>query len=162
MEPLEPRHAEFLFEGLLDERLYDFIDAQPPQDVESLRTRYARLAERCSPDGTEAWLNWALWSRADHCYVGYVQATVKANLTAEIAYLLFPHHWGKGYAHEAVSAMLVHLRASHDVSAFTANVDPRNLRSVAILERLGFTRVALHTGKALIRDMVADECEYIL
>lgn len=108
--PLQAAHAALLFEGLRDESLYDFIGDEPPDSVESLRARYERLAGGKSPDGTEAWLNWAVWVLQESRYVGYVQATVKPGNVAEIAYVLFRAAWGKGYAREAVTAMTTHLR----------------------------------------------------
>src|SRR5688572_33463871 len=79
LEPLEPGHAAMLFEGLRDDRLYDLIDEDPPASVEALRARYEVLARRRSPDGRQAWLNWAVWSNPEARYVGYVQATVEAD-----------------------------------------------------------------------------------
>ena len=57
-DELQPSHSDDLFSGLQDRGLYDFIDDQPPADLESLRHRYTRLAEKRSPDGGEIWLNW--------------------------------------------------------------------------------------------------------
>src|SRR5687768_15804343 len=57
MEPLEPRHAEPLFHGLRDDRLYELTDDDAPVSVEALRARYEILARRRSPDGRQAWLN---------------------------------------------------------------------------------------------------------
>ena len=51
LEPIEPHHADALFEGLQSERLYEFIADSPPVSLDALRQRYARLALRRSPDG---------------------------------------------------------------------------------------------------------------
>ncbi len=59
LEPLLPEHATLLFEGVADERLYRFIPSNPPGSVEALETRYRKLSSRRSPDGSEAWLNFA-------------------------------------------------------------------------------------------------------
>ena len=150
LEPLEARHAEPLFEGLRDERIYDFLDEDPPESLEALRERYAYLARRQSPDGREAWLNWAVRVRELDRYAGYVQATVPPTGVALIAYVLFPPFWGEGYAREAVEAMNAHLAAHYAVRELRATVDARNARSIALLEKLGFTR----TGQS------GDEAEY--
>ncbi|MGL6211485.1 MAG: GNAT family N-acetyltransferase [Paracoccaceae bacterium] len=57
----------------------------------------------------------------------------------EIAFLLHPDHWGIGLAREAMEAVIPWLFARHRAPALTADVDPRNAASLALLARLGFT-----------------------
>ncbi|HZM05031.1 MAG TPA: GNAT family N-acetyltransferase, partial [Candidatus Saccharimonadales bacterium] len=129
LELLAPEHAEALFDGLSDKRLYTFIDDEPPISLEALRQRYERLAMRRSPDGLETWLNWAVCTLQPREYIGYVQATIKSDNWALIAFVLFYGFWGKGYGQEAVTAMLQELKKTHSISNFSAFVDPRNRRS---------------------------------
>ena len=75
IEPLEASHASALFEGLRHEGLYEFIGEGPPESIEALEARYRRLSTRRSPDGLEAWLNWALWLPSAARHVGWLQAT---------------------------------------------------------------------------------------
>jgi [ribosomal protein S5]-alanine N-acetyltransferase len=159
--PLEPLHASQLFEGLRDERLYEFISAAPPESVEGLQKRYEKLATRKSPDGREAWLNWAVWAVQGARYIGYVQATVRQGGAAEVAYVLFPDVWGKGFAREAVAAMMGHLRDCHGAKTLRVLVDPRNVRSIALLQALGFTQAGYRAGADRIRGVLADESEYV-
>lgn len=46
-----------------------------------------------SPDGRQAWLNWAVWCNPEYRHVGYVQATITASGRAFIAYALFRDAW---------------------------------------------------------------------
>jgi len=142
LEPIEPTHADALFDDLRDHRLYEFIDDEPPESVAGLRSRFAKLATRKSPDGVETWLNWAVRRVNDARYVGYVQATIGLNQPAQIAYVFFRKAWGNGYAREAVAGMLEHLRKSFGITVFRAHVDTRNLRSISLLEALSFERTA--------------------
>jgi [ribosomal protein S5]-alanine N-acetyltransferase len=160
--PLEGSHADLLFAGLADDRLYEFIADAPPSSVESLRARYQKLAKRSSPDGREAWLNWGVWSREGREPVGYVQATVRNAEICEIAYVLAWNQWGRGYGREAVGAMADHLRDHYQVKSLRARVDPRNVRSVALLEALGFRQTGYRTAAEPIRGLPADEAEYSL
>ena len=162
LEILEIEHASLLFEGLCDEQLYQFIDASQPESVDALRSRYQRLIARRSPDGSEAWLNWAVLIRAEHQYAGYVQATISTDQSAEIAYVLFRNHWGCGYGREAVMAMMRHLKQAYDVKSFRAHVDTRNGRSIALLESLGFQKTSCRIGASRIRTEIADELEYAI
>lgn len=58
----------------------------------------------------------------------------------EVGFILHPHHWGQGYAFEAMSVLVPYLFETHDVPELTADVDPRNAASLALLDRLGFRR----------------------
>jgi ribosomal-protein-alanine N-acetyltransferase len=159
LEPLERRHADLLFDGLQDERLYEFITDAPPVSIGALRERYARLASGQSPDCTQRWLNWAVWSLGARKYIGYVQATI-AGGTATIAYLTFVDEWGKGYSHEATQAMIDYLAHQERIEKLRATVDVRNQRSIKLLEGLGFTQIALRREAECIRGEWQDEVEY--
>ena len=121
LEPLTVAHAEAMFELLSDPELYRYLDDPPPPDLEHVRQQYARLERRASPDGKQAWLNWVL-REPGHTPIGYVQATVL----------------GHGHASKATAAMLEHLESEHGVTRQLAIVEVDNLRSIRLLERLGF------------------------
>ena len=145
LEELTPDHAPHLFEGLSNPRLYEFTDDAPPQSESWLRARYELLSTRRSPDGHERWLNWAIRVAATDRYAGYVQATVREDGSALLGYMLFESSFGHGYATEAVRAMLDHLATAERCTEARAEVEPENVRSVALLERLGFE----HAGDKL-------------
>jgi RimJ/RimL family protein N-acetyltransferase len=148
LEPLVPAHADALFAALADPAIYRHLDHGPPASANELRARYARLEARRSPDGTEAWLNWALVPADATTPVGYVQATVRADGSALFAYVLAPAAGGRGLATEAVASMLEHLETTLDVRLALATVDATNARSIALLERLGFAPAAPALARA--------------
>ena len=55
-----------------------------------------------------------------------------------VGYILHPDHWGLGLATEALSAAIAHVFTTFEVRELTADVDPRNSGSLAVLARLGF------------------------
>jgi RimJ/RimL family protein N-acetyltransferase len=133
LEPLTAAHAPAMFALLSDPLIYTYLDFPPPASVEYLSRYYAQLETRRSPDGTQEWLNWIVV--LDGAPIGLVQATISAD-GCEIAYILGSTHWGRGYAFEAMTAMLAQLEGQR----FFANVDGENARSIRLLERLGFRR----------------------
>ena len=62
------------------------------------------------------------------------------NQRAEIGYALGRAHWGKGYAREALRALLDYAFGGLDLQRIEADVDPRNTASIRTLERLGFQK----------------------
>lgn len=71
----------------------------------------------------------------------------------QIGYILHPDCWGKGLASEALSAILPGaFRHFADLPALTAEVDPRNTKSILLLERLGFRQTGLEEKNFLYGD----------
>lgn len=60
----------------------------------------------------------------------------------ELGYILHPDHWRRGFATEALRALIPHSFARHALPALTADVDPRNRGSLDLLIKLGFKVVA--------------------
>lgn len=58
----------------------------------------------------------------------------------EIGFLLSRNYWGKGLAREALSTVLDYLFRERDMQEITADVDPRNERSIKVLEGVGFAK----------------------
>lgn len=56
----------------------------------------------------------------------------------EIGYILRREQWRKGLAFEALSAVIESVFVRHSMDAIRADVDPRNLGSLALLKKLGF------------------------
>jgi len=161
LEPLEERHAAALFDGLRDGALSEWTGEHAPATLESLAARYRALEARTSPDGREAWLNWALWSVPDAAYVGLVQATVHSDHTANVGYVLFRDAWSRGYALEASAALIDSLSLEWGVRVIWATVDVDHRRSIALLEDLGFLRM-LRRHVGVVPDASSDEYVYCL
>lgn len=62
----------------------------------------------------------------------------------EIGFLLRRDLWGRGLVTEAARAVIEHVFRTRDLSELQADVDPRNVGSLRVLQRLGF----VETGRA--------------
>ncbi|WP_114950977.1 GNAT family N-acetyltransferase [Sphingosinicella terrae] len=62
----------------------------------------------------------------------------------EIGFILHSSQWRRGYAREALQALVPRIFARSDIPAITADVDPRNQASLGLLRGLGF----VETGRA--------------
>jgi RimJ/RimL family protein N-acetyltransferase len=140
LEPQAQQHAAEMFVVLSDPAIYEY-ENEPPASLEALRRRYAALESRRSPDGREQWLNWVIRLLTGEA-IGYVQATVYPDRRAAIAYELGSAWWGRGLARRAVEAMVAELVAQHGARRLTAVLTQPNVRSLKLLERLGFVPAA--------------------
>lgn len=160
LEPIRVSHAAMVYEGLLDESLYRFIPQEPPESVEALENRYRVLSSRASPDGREAWLNWAMRLRVSDDYVGLLEATVYEDRTSEVAYTVFVPFQRRGFAFEGCGRMIRHLVEDYEVEVVAAEIDTRNTASIALVESFGFERVATTRGADYFKGASSDEHRY--
>jgi ribosomal-protein-alanine N-acetyltransferase len=140
LEPLIAAHAEEMFGAMSVAAIYDYMPGHPPVSASTLRERYAHLEKGRSADGRERWLNWVVRLNSREC-VGFVQTTIYPGLSADFAFAFAPGYWGRGLAFEACQAVLPCLARDFKVRALYATVDPRNVRSIRLLQRLGFLEV---------------------
>jgi len=140
LEPQTAAHADEMFVVLSDPAIYEY-ENEPPPSLEWLRARFAKLESRESSDGRDQWLNWVIRLRTGGL-IGYVQATVHPNGRATIAYELSSAYWGRGLARRAVQAMISELVEHYQVRVLSAVLRRENLRSLGLLERLGFSLAA--------------------
>lgn len=61
------------------------------------------------------------------------------NGTTEIGYDIAKAFWGKGYAPEAISCLLHHAFTSLKLKRVEAKVDPQNINSIKVLQKLNFS-----------------------
>jgi RimJ/RimL family protein N-acetyltransferase len=81
---------------------------------------------------------------------------------AEIGFTLAPAHQGRGLATEAVGGLLDHLFASVHLHRVYASVDPKNLRSIGLLRRIGMRREARFRESVWFRGGWADDVVFAI
>jgi [ribosomal protein S5]-alanine N-acetyltransferase len=160
LEPILPAHASKLYERMQDERLYRFIPQDPPDTLQALEDRYGFLSGRRSPDGREAWLNWAVRERGSGEYAGTLETTVYDKGTAIIAYMVFVPYQRRGIAAEACGRLLEHLFEDYRVGMVAAEIDTRNAASIALVENLGLERVGFQKDADHFKGSTSDEYRY--
>lgn len=61
------------------------------------------------------------------------------NEKAEIGYDIAKDHWGKGFAPEAISALIDYAFGTMNFHRIEAKIEPENVNSIRVMEKLGFT-----------------------
>lgn len=62
------------------------------------------------------------------------------NRRAEVGYLLHPDFWNRGYMTEALQALIPYAFYTLQLHSLEANVNPKNIGSIRVLEKLGFVQ----------------------
>ena len=79
---------------------------------------------------------------------------------AEIGFSLRRKYWRGGYMREAASAVIDHAFGTLRLNRLEADIDPRNVASAGLLERLGFAREGLLRERWIVGDEVSDSALY--
>lgn len=82
------------------------------------------------------------------------------NRRCELGYALARGHWGRGYAAEALEALLGHAFHELDINRIEADIDPRNEASARLLEKLGFRREGYMPERWIVHGEKADTAFY--
>jgi RimJ/RimL family protein N-acetyltransferase len=93
---------------------------------------------------THGWGLWAVEVPNVAPFIGYVglwPLPLALNPPVEIGWRLAAAHWGHGYATEAARACLAVAFDSLNLSRLHSITVPQNRRSIAVMERIGMTRV---------------------
>jgi len=82
------------------------------------------------------------------------------NRRCELGYALGSAHWGKGYALEALEAALDYGFRELGLNRVEADIDPRNIASARVLERLGFREEGFMPERWIVHGETADTIFY--
>ena len=83
-----------------------------------------------------------------------------ANRRCETGYSLASQHWGRGYASEALEALLGYGFDTLDLNRVEADIDPANAASGRVLEKLGFRREGYMPERWIVNGAKADTAFY--
>lgn len=122
--------------------VYEFLYSTPLEG-DALREKFKRVLEApFQADGDAFRL--AVVRNGDAAVIGQVllQLASQAALQAEVGYIFNPAFSGKGYATEAVRAMIDLGFSAFGFHRIFARLDTRNAGSVGVVERLGLRREA--------------------
>ena len=138
-----PEDAQPLFEVFSDARAMRYWSTPPHCRIEQTRQFVQAMVEASDDDSDDFVIE------LDERVIG------KAGCwrLPELGYILRPDLWGQGFAREALEAVIVRMFEVRGAPALTADVDPRNERSLGLLARLGFRE----TGRAGRTYLVGEE-----
>ncbi|MGH6782177.1 MAG: GNAT family N-acetyltransferase [Sphingomonadaceae bacterium] len=133
LRPLVDADAEAMHIAMSDTDLMHWWSSAPHQTLDETRTYVAANAAQAQ------WLTWAITEDGGEALGWIVLAEHRAGIR-ELGYILRRAAWGRGYAREAVHAIISHGFSAMGLRRIFADVDPENEPSVRLLTDLGFQR----------------------
>jgi RimJ/RimL family protein N-acetyltransferase len=159
LRPVAPGDEDAMFEIFSDPVVMRYWSTPPwtrrEQAAELVAVEAAGLAA-----GTSVRL--AVVRPDDGALVGTfsIFALEEGSRRAEVGYALARAVWGQGYAQEAGLAVVRYAFDVLGLRRLEADIDPRNVASARILERLGFTREGLLRERWIVAGEVSDSALY--
>ena len=132
-----------------------YWDALPSIDLEETERRLLR-----SLSVEPQWhATWAVLVRPDgqipdDQFIGMVNYHARQpwNRRLTLGWILIPRFQGKGYMQEAVGAVLTHCFTTLNTHRVEAEIEPQNVRSARLAQRLGFQREGLLRERLFVAD----------
>lgn len=128
--------APFLLELLTDPSFLRFIGDRGVQSLDDARA-YARTGPISSYERHGFGL-WLTSLKTDETPIGLCGLLKRESLDdVDVGFAFLPAFWSRGYAREAVSAVLSSARDTYGLARVVAVVNPDNARSRKLLETVG-------------------------
>lgn len=137
LEPLVEAHAPELF-LVLSDPVIKASESGIPSSVDVLRAQIRLQTDLREQGNALCKLCWGIRLMSGEL-VGVVDARNLADASSVISCLLASAHWKKGYASEAVKAVMHELSIQHRVREFYAVIRKQNQGGHRLLRRLGYT-----------------------
>ncbi len=138
---MRPVHVDSLVEYRNHPDVARYQDWPVPFTVEMAEQLVREQSALEGPTG-DAWVQLAIELREgapSGAAIGDVAVGIHdSGRQATIGYSITPAHQGKGYATEAVAAVIDSLFADAGIHRISASIDPQNVASRRVLDKLGF------------------------
>jgi [ribosomal protein S5]-alanine N-acetyltransferase len=138
LRPLNPSDAPALFEARRDPEVMRYWDWPPHNSVAEVE---GIISDHAAPiaDGNVLW--WAVALSPEGPAIGECDLSEidHRNGRAEVGFMFARRHWGQGYAHEAMQAVMAHAFDALALIRLWARFHAGNPASQRLLEKLGFS-----------------------
>lgn len=155
LTPLVAGDAALIFPLMADAEVMAFWDMPESEDPDLIAQIVAGQVDEMAEGRA---IYWSMCSLPDEAFIGVCDLSEidRRHHRAEVGFMLGRDAWGRGYALEAMQAVLAHA-ASDGLRRLVARTHLGNRRSDALLEKLGFVEEGLLRGHVL-RDGDRRDC----
>lgn len=138
LRKVEDNDLVFLHQGLSDERVTKYMLIHYP----TLESAQEQLNYYYDQYATHSGCYWVMELRSSQIPIGVIGITniKREHLRGELGYWLLPEYQQQGYTIEAVKKILLFCFDSLSLNRIEAETETENWRSIALLQKLGFTK----------------------
>ena len=139
LKVLTLEHTEEVFQLFSDEDITRYMDIEP---CKSLTEAEEIITYHLEDTGCR----WGIFTKEKEEFIGTCGFHYIRNhneFIGEVGFDLSKGHWGNGFISEAMKSLLEYGFKAMSLETIDATVDPRNEKSIALMNRLGFRRDAV-------------------
>jgi [ribosomal protein S5]-alanine N-acetyltransferase len=139
LRPFTLDDAEVFLDLNANEKVTQYFDRPKMQNMDEAIKTLNKIST--SFEKNEG-VTWAIELKETKIIIGHLTywRIIKEHYRAEMGYSLFPEYWRKGFMSEAIQKVIDFGFLILKFHSIEANVDPRNIASMKLLERSGFLR----------------------
>jgi [ribosomal protein S5]-alanine N-acetyltransferase len=136
LRALRPTDLDDLYEYASDPEIDQYVPWEHYKNIDEARENLNEFLEEYEKDGLGAW---GIEHRADKKLIGIINTSIphRINRRVETGYTISRAYWGKGYATEAVQAVIQFGFEKMELLRIEAVVLPEHLASARVLEKSG-------------------------
>ena len=153
--------TEDFFELRTNKEVIKYTDHAPMKNMQEAMDMIERISASFKNNDGVAWV---MQSKETEKTIGHITfwRIIKEHHRAEIGYNMFPQYWGKGLMTEAIKKIIKFGFTEMKLHSIEANVNPNNLLSIKLLERVGFIREAYFKENYFFNGKFLDSVIYSL
>jgi len=160
LRPVQPSDVDALYRRRADPTVSDWQDWPMPYSRERAQATVERSMANDQPPDNGGWML-TITDRADSTIYGDISMFLEDDgRTSGVGYSITPLYWGRGYASEALAAVVDWLFDVKGVSRSYAQLHPDNHRSARVLESCGYVYEGVLKNACWIVDEVSDDLLY--
>jgi RimJ/RimL family protein N-acetyltransferase len=155
-----PEDARLLAERRSDTQVAKYQNWALPYPLERAEKMVSEIVAMDGPENEEWWMASVCDNDTGEVLGDLALHLSQEGRTAEIGYTFASQHWGKGYAVEAVDALVAYLFEDLNVTRVFGMLHPDNPASAMVLERNGFLFEGHTKSSFWLDDEVSDDWIY--
>ena len=157
LRQLAPTDTEFIYYHFSDPTVSQFLMDEPPL---SNRAQALEIIEFYQDPEGKTYNRWGIVRKQDNQLIGTCgyHKWDQRYFRAEIGYDLSPTHWGQGYMTEALDAVIQNGFGRMGLNRIDAVVYTANVRSLKLLQKLGFQKEGVLRDYFYLDGQFYDHC----
>lgn len=161
LREMDLNDASFLFKLRRDGRVMKYMAKEAIQTIDEARKM---IQDNLNAFRKGESIYWAIVLKDTDDFIGAggYWRWAKQHFRTEIGFQLLPDHWCQGYMKEALRSMIQYGFDKMGLHRIEADVDPRNIVSIKLLEKLGFRKEAYFKENIFFQGQYLDSMIYSL
>jgi ribosomal-protein-alanine N-acetyltransferase len=161
LEEITRNDAQDLYEIRSDSKVMKYFDREMHRKIDDTLEMIEEIKKSFKEKNGITWIMKDKNSKKMIGYLGYWKL-IRDKVRAEIGFALKPEYWNKGFMKESLIKIIEFGFNEFGLHSIEANVNPENINSIRLLERIGFKKEAYFKEDYFFQGKFLDSVIYSL